>query len=72
MLSACLVPLANLITLIARYRPRGPQPATYGHIQTLADLVDEWSPTRYWGHKSGDPLECHAGTPSGFLIFNYC
>jgi len=45
--------------------PLGPQPAAYGHINTLADLVDEWDEKMYWGHKGGvqgDGGVCHAGT----------
>ncbi|KAG8885307.1 hypothetical protein FRB98_001846 [Tulasnella sp. 332] len=46
-----MVVLAAFITIVAKHRPPGPQPAAYGHIQTLADLVDDWSATMYWGHK---------------------
>ncbi|KAG1739821.1 uncharacterized protein EDB91DRAFT_1248578 [Suillus paluster] len=49
-------------TLVARHRPRGPQPATYGHLQTLANLVDEWSSVMWWGHKADGNPYCHAGT----------
>ncbi|KAG8994525.1 hypothetical protein FRB94_009822 [Tulasnella sp. JGI-2019a] len=41
--------VAVFITVVAVLRPSGPQPVAYGHIQTLADLVDEWSTTMYWG-----------------------
>ncbi|KAG2053457.1 hypothetical protein BDR06DRAFT_972255 [Suillus hirtellus] len=35
----------------------GPQPAAYGHLQMLANLMDEWSPVMWWGHKEdGIPL----------------
>ncbi|KAG1725477.1 uncharacterized protein EDB91DRAFT_1254737 [Suillus paluster] len=40
---ALLIP-ACVFTLVALRRPRSPQPAAYGHLQTLANLVDEWSP----------------------------
>ncbi|KAG0702231.1 hypothetical protein DFH29DRAFT_1047004 [Suillus ampliporus] len=53
---------ACFFTLIALRRPRGPQPATYGHLQTLANLVDEWSPVMWWGHKKDEIPYCHAGT----------
>ncbi|KAG2147820.1 uncharacterized protein EDB93DRAFT_1085305 [Suillus bovinus] len=33
--------------IMALRRPSGPQPAAYGHLQTLADLVDEWSPVMW-------------------------
>ncbi|KAG1719669.1 hypothetical protein EDB19DRAFT_1918659 [Suillus lakei] len=49
-------------TLIALRRPCGPQPATYGHVQTLTNLVDEWSPVMWWGHKEDGIPYCHAGT----------
>src|ERR1700722_3745782 len=61
MLSGGLVPVAVFVTFIAKRRPSGPQPAAYGHIQTLTDLVDEWLPTMYWGHKGDDGVVCHAG-----------
>ncbi|KAG2357276.1 hypothetical protein BDR07DRAFT_1298167 [Suillus spraguei] len=52
---------ACFLTFIALRRPRGPQPATYGHVQTLANLVDEWSPVMWWGHKEDGIPYCHAG-----------
>ncbi|KAG2151192.1 uncharacterized protein EDB93DRAFT_1327749 [Suillus bovinus] len=53
---------ACFFTFIALRRPCGPQPAAYGHLQTLANLVDEWSPVMWWGHKEDGILYCHAGT----------
>jgi hypothetical protein len=55
------------VSYIAFRHPSGPQPATYGHVQTIVDLVDEWpspeKPLVYWGHKEGNEGEiCHAGT----------
>ncbi|KAG2346164.1 hypothetical protein BDR05DRAFT_878800 [Suillus weaverae] len=38
---------ASLVGLSAMRRPRGPQPVAYGHLQTLANLVDEWSPVMW-------------------------
>jgi hypothetical protein len=52
---------ACLFTFVALRRPRGPQPAAYGHVQTLANLVDEWSPVMWWGHKEDGIPYCHAG-----------
>jgi hypothetical protein len=50
---------------VARRHPRGAQPATYGHIQTIANLVDEWGPVMWWGDKGesghGSGIR-HAGT----------
>ncbi|KAG8993650.1 hypothetical protein FRB94_010502 [Tulasnella sp. JGI-2019a] len=58
--------VAVYVTVVATHRPRGPQPVAYGHVQTLADLVDEWSMIMYWGHKGdhgvGPRSICHAGT----------
>ncbi|KAG1879110.1 hypothetical protein F4604DRAFT_1679548 [Suillus subluteus] len=53
---------ALFFTFVALRRPRGPQPAAYGHVQTLANLVDEWSPMMWWGHKEDGSPYCHAGT----------
>ncbi|KAG2148040.1 hypothetical protein DEU56DRAFT_753293 [Suillus clintonianus] len=61
-LCIALVIFACLFTLVALRRPRGPQPATYGHLQTLANLVDEWSTVMWWGHKEDGIPYCHAGT----------
>ncbi|KAG2159079.1 uncharacterized protein EDB93DRAFT_1117952 [Suillus bovinus] len=53
---------SSFFTFIALRRPCGPQPAAYGHLQTLANLVDEWSPVMWWGHKEDGIPYCHAGT----------
>ncbi|KAG1872329.1 hypothetical protein DFJ58DRAFT_722265 [Suillus subalutaceus] len=60
----CIVLLifACCCTLVSLRRPHGPQPAAYGHLQTLANLVDEWSPVMWWGHKEDGIPYCHAGT----------
>jgi hypothetical protein len=34
--------LVVFATILARWQPKGPQPATYSYIQTLADLIDDW------------------------------
>ncbi|KAG1863733.1 hypothetical protein F4604DRAFT_1586964 [Suillus subluteus] len=52
---------ACFFTYVALRRPHGPQPAAYGHLQTLANLVDEWSPVMWWGHKKDGIPYCHAG-----------
>jgi hypothetical protein len=56
-----LLMFALVYTFIARRCPQGPQPAAYGHLQTLANLVDEWSPTMWWGHKADREIIYHAG-----------
>lgn len=59
--------LAVLATLLALWSPRGPQPAAYGYVQTLADLVDTWyggaGAKMWWGDKglAGSNVR-HAGT----------
>ena len=64
LLTAVLALLAYFGKRLAYDRPKGPQPATYGHIQTLADLIDIWSETMYWGDKGVVPGSNirHAGT----------
>ena len=65
----------SFIMHLARYRPQGPLPAAYGHLQTIADVIDEWPETKcmFWGHKwphLGDDEEkapCYAGTSGGIL-----
>lgn len=46
-----------LVALFGTYlcfeEPRGPQPAAFGHLQTLVDLVDDWGEPMFWGHKGG-------------------
>ncbi|KAG2046593.1 hypothetical protein BDR06DRAFT_171382 [Suillus hirtellus] len=59
---------ACFFTFVARRRPHGPQPAAYGHLQTLANLVDEWSPVMWWGHKEDGIPYCHAGTSDHPLL----
>ncbi|KAI4283107.1 MAG: hypothetical protein L6R38_002410 [Xanthoria sp. 2 TBL-2021] len=60
-------------TFLAWTQPSGPQPAAFGHIETLANLIDEWyddSEKIWWGDKtveskSGDgtrQIVRHAGT----------
>lgn len=35
--------LALFVSICAFWQPKGPQPATFGHLQTLVDLINEWS-----------------------------
>lgn len=62
-LSGGWIAVAAFVTFVAKRRPKGPQPAAYGHLQTMVDLVDDWSATEvmWWGHKKSGPV-CHAGT----------
>jgi hypothetical protein len=47
--------LAGFATYLAFQRPRGTQPAAWGHFQTLADLIDDWGNRKgqriWWGDK---------------------
>jgi len=62
-LSFTLIAVALLGTTVCFIRPSGPQPATFGHIQTLTNLIDFWSEHMFWEHKGvGNDGICHAGT----------
>lgn len=59
--------LAGFTTFLSFQQPKGEQPATFGHVQTLVDLVDEWQLLLFWGDKGvGEESEGvrHAGTAS--------
>jgi hypothetical protein len=54
-------------TTLALWRPNGPQPVTWGHLQTLADLIDDWAMDKdgylWWGDKGLNHEGIrHAGT----------
>jgi hypothetical protein len=59
---------AFIVTFLAVMKPKGPQPATYGHTQTIADLVDDWALDKsgrfWWGDKGGSEVIRHAGMSS--------
>jgi len=62
-----LVALAVFVTYLAFRSVDGPQPAAWGHLQTLADLIDDWKTdangTLYWGDKGISKCGIrHAGT----------
>jgi len=63
---------ACFATYLAYHKPSGCQPAAWGHIQTLANLVDDWnmdsSGRLWWGDKgcTSDGFR-HAGTSNGPL-----
>jgi hypothetical protein len=69
-LTASTLVVALLATYMSIRRPPGPQPAAYGHLQTLSDLIDEWHHCMHWGHKesgnrrSSPPKPAYAGTSS--------
>lgn len=60
--------LAAFGTYLALKRPRGCQPASLGHLQTLVDLIDNWKTDEkgrmWWGDKTwpDDNEIRHAGT----------
>ncbi|KAI5119842.1 hypothetical protein M0805_008408 [Coniferiporia weirii] len=60
---------ATYITIACRRKQNRRQPLTYGHLQTLVNLIDEWHAKMFWGHKSVDPDTGigHAGTSNRLL-----
>lgn len=61
-LAGVMTILGMMLGFLVYYKPKGPQPAAFGHFQTLVDLVDDWGQGKddrlFWG-VTGD---CHAGT----------
>ncbi|KAI4129669.1 MAG: hypothetical protein LQ347_003685 [Umbilicaria vellea] len=48
--------LASFVSALAFWQPKGAQPATFGHLQTLVNLIDEWPEEgehMFWGRKAG-------------------
>ncbi|OCL10880.1 hypothetical protein AOQ84DRAFT_374513 [Glonium stellatum] len=64
----CATIFASTITILAIMKPKGPQPATYGHIQTIADVIDDWTLDGkgqfWWGDKGCREGVRHAGMSS--------
>lgn len=56
--------LLAFVLFVSLRKPKGPLPAAYGHLQTMADVVDEWSTVMYWGDKGMKRGIRHAGTSS--------
>ncbi|TVY84882.1 hypothetical protein LSUE1_G001076 [Lachnellula suecica] len=68
--TAFALAVAIFATYVSLRRPSGPLPATFGHLQTMADLIDEWSNCMFWGHKEdGNPN--YAGTSTKLLEMPY-
>jgi hypothetical protein len=70
---SCVIALLWLMA-IARlgnhWQPKGPLPATYGHVQTILNLVDVWGHHLWWGDKGpvGDGSAVRkAGTATSVL-----
>jgi len=72
--AGCSLTLGIFVTCLAHKSRTGPQPVTWGHLQTLQDLIDDWtieSDGRLWwgdkgdmvieGYEQGQPLR-KAGT----------
>lgn len=68
-LAALALLLALFANFLTQWRPRGPQPAAWGRLQTLADLIDDWgegadgkgdSGRLWWGDKGEERLERYA------------
>lgn len=64
----CATALASALTFLTLKKPDGPQPAAYGHIQTLADIIDDWTLNKngrfWWGDKGCREGLRHAGMSS--------
>jgi len=43
--------VAIFATYVSLRGPKGPLPATFGHLQTMANLIDVWEDRMFWGHK---------------------
>ena len=56
--------LLAFVLFVSVQKPKGPLPAAYGHLQTMANVVDDWSPLMYWGDKGSERGVAHAGTSS--------
>ena len=54
-LAGMAIILYTFIYFLVKRQPRGPQPATYGHLQTLVDLTDDRGTghegTLWWGDR---------------------
>lgn len=73
-LSIGTMTLVAFVMYLALERPKGPQPSTYGHLQTIVDLVDDWHIMMFWGDKGlqSDGIR-HAGTsdmPLGKILMD--
>lgn len=52
-LAVVLLLLLTLTLYLVCRRPKGPQPSTFGHVQTLAEVIDDWGDGAelFWGDK---------------------
>jgi hypothetical protein len=65
-LAGAMLIVSLFATYVCTIRPKGPLPATFGHLQTIADLIDDFQPRMYWGHKESG-IVCYAGTSADSL-----
>ena len=64
-LTAGLIFVSIFSSVIMFWRYKGPQPATFGHLQSLVDMMDEWPEAKdraYWGDKGETAGVAKAGT----------
>lgn len=64
-LTGCTLLLVIGTVWQTRRKPQGPQPVTWGHLQSIGNLIDDWgvADTLYWGDKGyGENGSRHAGT----------
>ncbi|KAH8896347.1 hypothetical protein GQ53DRAFT_852497 [Thozetella sp. PMI_491] len=73
--AVCAAFMALFTTFLALRKPKGPQPVAWDHLQTIADLIDDWDASKdgkmWWGDKTNrpdpraeiEPIR-HAGTSS--------
>ncbi|KAG9233136.1 hypothetical protein BJ875DRAFT_55204 [Amylocarpus encephaloides] len=52
--TAFALAVAIFSTYVSARRPKGPMPATFGHLQTMADVIDEWDDRMFWGEKGSE------------------
>ena len=67
---AAFITFSLTFTFVAFRQPKDLQPAAYGHIQTLTNLIYNWSPVMWWGDKSvpDQPGSRHAGKSLCLLL----
>ena len=75
--ATAMILVALFTTFLCFQKPKGPQPATFGHIQTLVDRIDVWGEPLYLGDKGPGSAFGHrdAGTtisePGGKILMNH-
>lgn len=70
-LSIGAVLLASFVSALAFWQPKGPQPATFGNLQTLVDLIDEWpeeGENMFWGRKAGGKTKNNWGKEEALKV----